>query len=74
MSVQIGPDYVVSNYGQIYIYRPAPPAGAYWIGGRGKGIALQLHARPFLLHRLAMRAVFGWHWQDAAATEPKERP
>jgi hypothetical protein len=39
-------------------------AGAYWLGGVGLGFAIHIPKRPRWLSRWAMRAVFGWEWQD----------
>lgn len=45
--------------------RGTPPmAGAYWIGGVQVGVGFCLTTRPRWLHRMAMRAVFGWEWRD----------
>ena len=48
-------------------------AGAYWIGGVSRGVGFCLERRPLWLHRVTMRAVFGWEWRDADEVRPPPR-
>jgi len=43
---------------------PPKMAGAYWLGGRERGIAFVLEHRPRWLHRLMTRCLLGWEWRD----------
>jgi len=38
--------------------------GFYWVGGVGTGVGFPMTRKPWWLHRLFMRVVFGWQWRE----------
>jgi hypothetical protein len=50
----------------IKFFLPPKAVGGYRLGDSSGSILFTLPKKPFWLHRLGVRLVLGWKWEDAA--------